>query len=189
MKKIVSIACCAIMMALCTTVQAQDNHCDQVKKKSMNPEQMIEKKAQHIARQLALDDATTKKFIETYREYKKEMKALGHKDCCEGKQDLTEAEAEKALKACFDNREQSLSLQKKYYGKYSKFLTQKQIMRVYEMDKPHGQHPGKPGKFGHDMKPGKFGKGMHGKNGKCGEGQHEKCGEGQHEKCGKDQQK
>lgn len=184
MKKIVSIACCAIMMALCTTVQAQENHCDQVKKKPMNPEQMVEKKAQHIVRQLALDDATAKKFIETYCEYKKEMKALCHKDCCKGNQNLTEAEAEKALKACFEKREQSLSLQKKYYGKYSKFLTQKQIMRVYEMDKPHDMKPGMPGKFGHDMKQGKCGKGMHGKQEKCGEGMH-----GKHGECGEGQQK
>lgn len=68
MKKIVSIACCAIMMAVCTA-QAQDNQDNQPRKKGFNPEQRIEVKAQHICRELALDDATAKKFTETYREY------------------------------------------------------------------------------------------------------------------------
>ena len=189
MKKIVSIVCCAIMMAVCTA-QAQDNQDNQPRKKGFNPEQMIEKKAQRICRELALDDATAKKFTETFREYKKELKALRTKDCCdakkdgkkdacEGKKDLTEAEAAQMLKARFEMQEKTLSLQKKYYDKYSKFLTQKQIMRIYEMEKPYGdghgkQRFGKPGQFG-QMKGAKMGKGMQrkGMNGKGYEGQQE----------------
>ena len=189
MKKIVSIACCAIMMAVCTA-QAQDNQDNQPRKKGFNPEQRIEVKAQHICRELALDDATAKKFTETYREYYKELKALRTKDCCDGKKDgkkdacegkknLTEAEVGQALKAHFEMQEKTLSLQKKYYDKYSKFLTQKQIQRIYELEKPHAdghgkQRFGKPGQFG-QMKGGKMGKGMHrkGMNGKANEGQQE----------------
>ena len=203
MKKIVSIVCCAIMMAVCTA-QAQDNQDNQPRKKGFNPEQRIEKKAQRICRELALDDATAKKFTETYREYYKELKALRTKDCSDGKKDgiegkknldgkkdfdgkkdcckaknLTEAEAAQMLKARFEMQEKTLSLQKKYYDKYSKFLTQKQIMRIYEMEKPHGdghgkQRFGKPGQFG-QMKGAKMGKGIQrkGMNGKGYEGQQE----------------
>ncbi len=191
MKKIVSIVCCAIMMAVCTA-QAQDNQDNQPRKKGFNPEQRIIVKAQRICRELALDDATAKKFTETFCEYNKELKALRTKDCCNGKKDgfdgkkdgckgkdLTEAEAAQMLKARFEMQEKTLSLQKKYYDKYSKFLTQKQIMRIYEMEKPHAdghgkQRFGKPSQFG-QMKGGKMGKGMQRKgiNGKGYEGQQE----------------
>jgi len=37
---------------------------------------MAEMQAKHIARQLALDNATSKKFIETFNAYQKEIWAL-----------------------------------------------------------------------------------------------------------------
>ena len=76
MKKMISFAICAIMMVVCSTATlAQDNNPS--KKQRISREQMAEAQAKHIAHELALDDATTQKFVTTYSEYQKEIWALG----------------------------------------------------------------------------------------------------------------
>jgi len=139
MKKVFRILLTTIMMvAFSTAVSAQEAAGQQSSKKQrMSREQMAEMQAKHIARQLALDDATSQKFIETFSAYQKEVWALRpqgkgkHKNRAE----MTDAEAEKAIKDQFDHSQKVLSLRQEYFNKYSKFLTAKQIQRVYELEK------------------------------------------------------
>ena len=132
MKKMLSIAFCAIMMAVCSTaVQAQT---EQSKKQHLSREELAEKQARHIAHELALDDATTEKYVATYKACQQEVWALGprvkhHQDA------TTEAEAEQANKARFEHGEKMLKIREKYYQEYSKFLTQKQIDRAYQLER------------------------------------------------------
>ena len=49
--------------------------------------------------------------------------------------EMTDAEAEKAIKDQFEHSQKMLSLRQEYFDKYSKFLTAKQIQRVYELEK------------------------------------------------------
>ena len=184
MKKVFRILLTTIMMvAFSTAVSAQENNGQQPSKKQrMSREQMAAMQARHIARQLALDDATSQKFIETFCAYQKELWALRpqgkgkHKNRAE----MTDAEAEKAIKDQFDHSQKILILRQDYYKKYSKFLTPKQIQRVYELEKqsmnrlskrgkgdaagrpkggPNAGKPGGPGKGRgqgkHDMRPSK----------------------------------
>ena len=139
MKKVFRILLTTIMMvAFSTAVSAQEAAGQQSSKKQrMSREQMAEMQAKHIARQLALDDATSQKFIETFSAYQKEVWALRpqgkgkHKNRAE----MTDAETEKAIKDQFDHSQKVLSLRQEYFNKYSKFLTAKQIQRVYELEK------------------------------------------------------
>ena len=134
MKDIVRIAFCAIMMAVCTTaVQAQDNN--QSNEQRMSREQLAEAHARHIAHDLALDDQTTQQFIEAYQDYQKEVWALGPRQKKHDKDSQTEAEAEQAIKQRMERSQKMLDLREKYYKKYSEFLTQKQIERVYELER------------------------------------------------------
>lgn len=132
MKKMLSLALCAIMMAVCSTaVQAQT---EKSKKQRISREELAEKQARHIAHELALDDATTQKYVDTYKACQQEVWALGprvkrHQD------NVTEAEAEQANKARFEQSEKILKIREKYYKEYSKFLTQKQIERAYELER------------------------------------------------------
>jgi hypothetical protein len=48
---------------------------------------------------------------------------------------MTDAEVEKSIKDQFDHSQKILTLRQEYYKKYSKFLTPKQIQRVYELEK------------------------------------------------------
>ena len=132
MKNIVRIALCAIMMAVCTTaVQAQDNN--QSNRQRMTREQLAEAQGKHIAYELAFDEQTTQKFISTYIDYQKEVWALGPR-LSRRQQAETDAEAEQAIKQRMERSQKILDLREKYYKKYSAFLTQKQIERVYELE-------------------------------------------------------
>ena len=139
MKKVFSILLTAIMtVVFSTAVFAQENNGQQPSKKQrMSREQMAEMQAKHIARQLALDDAASQKFIETFSAYQKEVWALRPQGKQHGKKkaDMTDAEVEKSIKDQFDHSQKILSLRQEYYNKYSKFLTPKQIQRVYELEK------------------------------------------------------
>ena len=75
MKKVFRILLTTIMMvAFSTAVSVQENNGQQPSKKQrMSREQMAEMQAKHISRQLALDDATSQKFIETFSAYQKEL--------------------------------------------------------------------------------------------------------------------
>ena len=127
-----SFALCAIMMAVCSTaVQAQT---EQSKKQRISREELAEKQARHIAHELALDDATTKKYVATYKAYQQEVWALGPRVKRHSAANATEAEAEQANKARMEQSQKILNLREKYYKEYSKFLTQKQIERAYELE-------------------------------------------------------
>lgn len=166
MRNLISTAFAVIVMTVCTiNVQAQQAQQTQHPKQQPTPEQRAERQAVKIAGQLALDDATTQKFVSTWTEYMKEMAALapqGKKgraqQAADGQpgqpQQLTEAQAEQLLKERFATDEKLLQLHQKYYKKLSGFLTQKQLLRVYKMQK-HGK-----GRFKKGFARGKgFGKG------------------------------
>jgi hypothetical protein len=156
MKNIVRIALCAIMMAVCTTaVQAQNNPTN---KQRMTREQMAEAQANHISHELALDDATCKKFIDTYIDYQKEVWALGPRLKKHDKDSQTDAEAEQAIKQRMERSQKILDLREKYYKKYSAFLTQKQIERVYELEHKAMQRLSKKGHRAPRGKGQRFGK-------------------------------
>ena len=139
MKKVSRILLTVIMMiGFSIAVSAQENKAQQPSKKQrMSREQMAEMQAKHISRQLTLDDATSQKFIETFCAYQKEVWALRPqgKGMHKNRAEMTDAEAEKAIKDQFDHSQKVLSLRQEYYKKYSKFLSAKQIQRVYELEK------------------------------------------------------
>lgn len=139
MKKVFRILLTTIMMvAFSVVVSAQETNTQKPSKKQrMSREQMAEMQAKHISRQLALDDATSQQFIETFCAYQKEVWALRpqNKNMHKNRAEMTDAEAEKAIKDQFDHSQKVLSLRQEYYKKYSKFLSAKQIQRVYELEK------------------------------------------------------
>lgn len=117
------------MATFCVSTYAQKGD-----RQHMTREQLAETQAKYIAKEMAMDDITTKQFIETFCRFQKEIWALGPRP----KKDIpthTDEETEQALKARFAHSQKILDLRQKYYEEYSKFLTQKQIKRVYEMER------------------------------------------------------
>ena len=100
----------------------------------LSREELAEKQASHIAHELALDDATTEKYVATFKAYQQEVWALGPRVRRHQADTATEAEAEQANKARMEQSQKILDLREKYYWEYSKFLTQRQIERAYELE-------------------------------------------------------
>lgn len=97
-------------------------------------EQLAEKQAKHIAEELALSSEVSEKFIATYLKCQQEVWALGPRQGREGKDSKTESQTESEIQSRFDRSQKLLDIRKKYYAEYSKFLTAKQIDRVYKME-------------------------------------------------------
>lgn len=111
---------------------AQNN--GQANRQRLTREQLAEVQARHIAKDLAFDEATSKRFIKTYCNYQQEVWALGPRMKPQrGKQ--SDGQTEQTLKDRFAHSQKILDLRKKYYGIYSEFLTQVQIERVYQLER------------------------------------------------------
>lgn len=117
------------MVTFCVNTYAQ-----KADRQRMTREQLAETQAKYIAKEMALDDMTTKQFVETFCQFQKEIWALGPRPQKDSSTH-TDEEAEQALKARFAHSQKILDLRQKYYGEYSKFLSQKQIRRVYELER------------------------------------------------------
>ena len=132
MKKILGILMMVVaMMTVSTSVFAQAPN----QKQRLSREQLAEKQAQYIAHDLGLDDKTSSKFIGTYTECQKEVWALGPRPHHKKGEVKTDAQTEQEIKQRFEMSEKILNIRQKYYKKYSQFLTQQQIQRVYELER------------------------------------------------------
>lgn len=118
----------SFLMAFCCTVSAQSN------KQRLSREQLVEVQAKHIAKEMAMDEATSRRFIEAFCQFQREIWILGHRPKQPHRQ-MTSEETEQALKNRFAHSRKILNLRQKYYAIYSEFLTQKQIQRVYELER------------------------------------------------------
>ena len=132
MKKILGILMMVIaMMTVTTNVCAQAPN----QKQRLSREQLAEKQAQYIAHDLGLDEKTSSKFTDTYTQYQKEIWALGPRPHHKKGEMKTDAQTEQEIKQRFEMSEKILNIRQKYYKKYSQFLTQQQIQRVYEIER------------------------------------------------------
>ncbi len=131
MEKIIRTLLLAVMMtACCVTTNAQDKG-----KQRISREQLAETQARHIAQQLAFDDETTAKFVDTYSRCQKEVWSLAPRKRVGKGASKNDRETEEAIEERFDRSQKLLDIRKKYYKEYSKFLTPKQIQRVYSIEK------------------------------------------------------
>ena len=130
MKNIIKVLALAIaMVTVGTSAYAQKNE-----RQRMTREELAETQARFIAKEMAMDDSTATRFVETFCQFQKEIWALGPRP----KRDtshLSDKEAERAMNERFAHSQKILDLRKKYYLKYCKFLTPSQIERVYELER------------------------------------------------------
>ena len=139
MKRLVAMMAVAIAMITCSvnlSAQTPDNQ-------RMTREQLAEAQARHIAHELALDDATTQKYVTTFCQYQQEVWALGPRVKRPRGTSMTEEESGQMIQDRFAHSQKILDLREKYYKEYSKFLTQKQIERAYELEKKTMQRLGR----------------------------------------------
>ena len=130
MKKIFNVMMLVVALMLVSVNSFAQNAND---KQRLNREQLSEKQAKYIANELMLDNETTAKFVNVYTQCQKEVWALGPRPRRNGNNN--EEQIGQNIKKRFEMSEKILDIRQKYYKEYSKFLTQKQIQRVYEVEK------------------------------------------------------
>lgn len=125
----------AIMLfAIGNVASAQNNS----RRQRLSREQLAEKQARYIAESMALDEDVTNRFVTTFCQYLKDIWALGPKMGSARRnaaQPKTDAEAGQQIQEKFERSQKILEIRQKYYKEYSKFLTQKQISKVYELER------------------------------------------------------
>lgn len=118
MKQLLQVVLIAIMVvASGATAMAQNSGSQRLSR-----EELATKQAQYIAHELALDEPTTNKYVETYCQYQRDVWALGSRKGLNTEQR-------------FERSQKILDLRKKYYHIYSGFLTEQQIDRSYKLEK------------------------------------------------------
>ena len=137
MKRIIRIMALAMFM-VCMSMGANAQNKQKKDGSRMSVELLTELRAKRIAQALALDDATAQKFTTTFCACQKELYAA-NKAMKENKgkkrSEMTDAEIETIQKDRFKQSRKLLDLREKYYGEYRKFLSARQVRRVYELEK------------------------------------------------------
>ena len=110
-------------------------------RKRMTIEQMTDMQANKIIGDLGLDDKTAAKFKDVYKKYIKEMDDL-RKEYMPKKPDFkpgedktppmpTDADVDKMMRDRFKQSRKMLDIREKYYDEFRKFLSPKQVEKVY----------------------------------------------------------
>lgn len=165
--KFIYVLLAAMLMGSQITLSAQNKE-NKEKKQRPTPEQIAKMQTDHMVKALMLDDATAAKFTPVYEKYLKELREcrmMNHKprvkkDVAQGtnapaqRPAMTDADIAKQIKDQFAQSRKMLDLREKYYNDFSKILSQKQIMKIYQMERSYADKFKKEFNRRKDHKPG-----------------------------------
>ncbi|WP_303010629.1 hypothetical protein [uncultured Bacteroides sp.] len=148
--RFVYVILAALLMGSQMSLSAQNKERKE-KRQRPTPEQMVRIQTDQMVRTLMLDDATAAKFTPVYEKYLKELREcrmMNHKpktEKAQGTKTVAKEEAPKSvmtddeiaamLKNQFTQSRKMLDIREKYYNEFSKILSQKQIMKIYQQEK------------------------------------------------------
>lgn len=144
MRKIFVLAISAIFVA---NVSAQEfKKCEG---KQFSKEEKVEFEIKRFTNELMLSDQQAEKFAVTYREYAAKLDELFQKNVpakFEPGKVLTDAELDQLAKQRFEGFKNLAELQAKFYDKFRKNLSARQVEKVLRFEKPFDPKPccGKP---------------------------------------------
>lgn len=133
--RLIMVMCMMTVSSTLVNAQIAKPGFQKTERQRMTREQLAQTQARHICNELALDEEKSTKFCNEYCNYMKELWAIGPKVGKKQRTDMTDAQAETQNKQDFERSQKILDLRQKYYKRYSTFLTQRQIQRVYEIEK------------------------------------------------------
>lgn len=141
MKKIVILAISAIFVANISAQEMKQEKCEGMK---FSKEEKVEFDIKRLTNELMLSDQQAEKFAVTYREYAAKLDEQFQKNKpakCEPGKVLTDAELDKMAKQRFEGFKDLAELQSKYYDKFRKDLSARQVEKVMHFDAPFGHKP------------------------------------------------
>lgn len=133
--RLVMVMCMMTVSSTLVNAQTTKPGFQKTERQRMTREQLAQTQARHICNELALDEEKSTKFSNEYCNYMKELWAIGPRTNKKQRAEMTDAQAEAQTKIDFERSQKILDLRQKYYKRYSTFLTQRQIQRVYEIEK------------------------------------------------------
>jgi len=143
MKKSRFVLLAAAALLAVTTIHAQEpvkRERPAAQQPHKTPEELAAMRARHIATELAFDEETARQFTETYGRYHKELRDLrSERPRVKNDEEQTEEAIRASILVQFDQSRKMLDLREKYYNEYSRFLTQRQIRRVYTIEREVNQ--------------------------------------------------
>ena len=147
MKKLWILALSAIFVA---NVSAQEVKKEGCKGKQLSKEERVDFDIKRLKHELMLSDEQAAKFEVTYREYAGKLDELFQKrapkeDFQPGKE-LTDKDLDKFAKDRLEGQKDFAELQLKFYDKFRKDLSARQVEKVLRLNEPFGPKPccGKP---------------------------------------------
>ena len=141
MRKIVILAISAL---LAVNISAQEQKKEQFAGKQLSKEEKVDFQIKHLSRELMLSDQQAEKFAVTFREYvaaKEELFSKKAKKHFEQGKELTDAELDQLAKQRFEGMKKFADLQAKFYDKFRKDLSARQVERVLHLNEPFDCKP------------------------------------------------
>ena len=148
--KFIYVILAVLLMGSQMTLSAQNTD-NKEKKQRPTQQQMMQMQVDQMVKTLMLDDATATKFTPVYEKYLKDLREcrmMNHKPRTEkAKTQSTDANAKKErpsmtddeiatmLRNQFTQSRKMLDVREKYYNEFSKILSQKQILKIYQQEK------------------------------------------------------
>lgn len=148
--KFIYVILAVLLMGSQMTLSAQNTD-NKEKKQRPTQQQMMQMQVDQMVKTLMLDDATAAKFTPVYEKYLKDLREcrmMNHKPRTEkAKTQSTDANAKKErpsmtddeiatmLRNQFTQSRKMLDVREKYYNEFSKILSQKQILKIYQQEK------------------------------------------------------
>ncbi len=137
-KKLFVLALSAVFVA---NLSAQECKKD-FEGKKLSKEERVELDVKRLSHELLLSDEQAEKFAATYREYAKELDQLFEKNMpkkeFEAGKELSDKELDKLAKQRFEGFKALADLQAKFYDKFRKDLSARQVEKIMEFRAPFG---------------------------------------------------
>ena len=141
MKKILILALSAI---LAVNISAQEQQKERVAGKPLSSEEKVELQIKHLSWELMLSEQQAQKFAVTFREYaaaKEKLFPKKAKKMVEQGKELTDAELDQLAKQRFECKKKFVDLQVKFYDKFRKDLSARQVQKVLQLNESHDHKP------------------------------------------------
>ncbi len=136
MKKVILASLCLLMTL---GLSAQDNQTKRGDRQGkMDPAKIVERQSEHLAKELALDAATTTEFKKMYIEYNQELRKTRDSQDFPGKLDtstLSDSQIDDMAEKFFDSMEDAIEVREEYYKKFRTILSPQQVIKMYQTER------------------------------------------------------
>ena len=134
MKRLMILAISAILVA---NISAQEQKKEAKEKKQFTKEERVDFEVKRLTQELMLSDQQAEKFATTYREYRNELDEVFQKEeekkQCEPGKELTDKELDQLAKKRFAGMKKFAAVQEKFYDKFRKNLSARQVEKVLRL--------------------------------------------------------